>query len=178
MVNEEEWKIHMTSDGRIEEDYQLRKVRFQSVISVHVWRKFTKKYFICYFYCKMMSYFLLKCLDNFFLMNEPKDVSFGIWTNISYSPDVLYMYINLFCAFSAYILWWTGPPPATRDVAIPASLLSLGLHIWGEGGHQKRPLHTVPGHQENEVQHRISNSKLFDNSVAKKTQTHPIINTQ
>lgn len=78
MVNEEEWKIHMTSDGRIEEDYQLRKVRFQSVISVHVYRKFTKQYFICYFYCKMMSYFLLKCLDNFFLMNEPKDVSFGI----------------------------------------------------------------------------------------------------
>lgn len=52
MVNEEEWKIHMTSDGRIEEDYQLRKVRFQSVISVHVWRKFTKNYFISYFYCK------------------------------------------------------------------------------------------------------------------------------
>lgn len=78
------------------------------------------------------------------------------------------MYINLFCAFSAYILWGTGPPPETRDLAIPASLLSLGLHIRGEGGHQKRPLHTVPGHQENEVQHRISNSKLFDNSVAKK----------
>lgn len=36
MVNEEEWKIHMTSDGRIEEDYQLRKVRFQSVIGIHV----------------------------------------------------------------------------------------------------------------------------------------------
>lgn len=52
MVNEEEWKIHMTSDGRIEEDYQLRKVRFQSVISIHVWRKFTNKYFISYFYCK------------------------------------------------------------------------------------------------------------------------------
>lgn len=79
-----------------------------------------------------------------------------------------YMNINLFCAFSAYILWGTGPPPETRDLAIPASLLSLGLHIRGEGGHQKRPLHTVPGHQENEVQHRISNSKLFDNSVAKK----------
>lgn len=79
-----------------------------------------------------------------------------------------YMNINLFFAFSAYILWGTGPPPETRDLAIPASLLSLGLHIRGEGGHQKRPLHTVPGHQENEVQHRISNSKLFDNSVAKK----------
>lgn len=130
------------------------------------------------FTVKMMSYFLLKCLDNVFLMNEPKDVSFGIWINISYSPDVLYMNINLFCAFSAYILWGTGPPPETRDLAIPASLLSLGLHIWGKGGHQKRPLHTVPGHQENEVQHRISNSKLFDNSVAKKIQTHPIINTQ
>lgn len=30
------------------------------------------------FTVKMMSYFLLKCLDNVFLMNEPKDVSFGI----------------------------------------------------------------------------------------------------
>lgn len=27
MVNEEEWKIHMTTEGRIVEDYQLRKVR-------------------------------------------------------------------------------------------------------------------------------------------------------
>lgn len=70
MVNEEEWKIHMTSDGRIEEDYQLRKVRFQSVIGVHVWRKFTKKYFISYFYCKNDELFFKNaCIIFFWWMN-------------------------------------------------------------------------------------------------------------
>lgn len=36
MVNEEEWKIHMTSDGRIEEDYQLRKHIFFGGLDPHL----------------------------------------------------------------------------------------------------------------------------------------------
>lgn len=58
MVNEEEWKIHMTSDGRIEEDYQLRKVRFQSVIGVYVWRNLPVLEIISpvISHVKMMSY--------------------------------------------------------------------------------------------------------------------------
>lgn len=58
MVNEEEWKIHMTSDGRIEEDYQLRKVRFQSVIGVYVRRNLPVPEIISpvISHVKMMSY--------------------------------------------------------------------------------------------------------------------------
>lgn len=37
-----------------------------------------KNILLVIFIVKMMSYFLLKCLDNFFLMNEFKDVFFGI----------------------------------------------------------------------------------------------------
>lgn len=82
-----------------------------------------------------MSYFLLKCLDNVFLMNEFKDVFFGIWINISYSFDVLYMNINLFCVFLVYIFWGIGFLFEIWDLVIFVLLLFLGFYIWGEGGY-------------------------------------------
>lgn len=94
-----------------------------------------KNILLVIFIVKMMSYFLLKCLDNFFLMNEFKDVFFGIWINISYSFDVLYMNINLFCVFLVYIFWWIGFLFEIRDVVIFVLLLFLGFYIWGEGGY-------------------------------------------
>lgn len=68
-------------------------------------------------------------------MNEFKDLFFGIWINISYSFDVLYMYINLFCVFLVYIFWGIGFLFEIRDVVIFVLLLFLGFYIWGEGGY-------------------------------------------
>lgn len=94
-----------------------------------------KNILLVIFIVKMMSYFLLKCLDNVFLMNEFKDVFFGIWINISYSFDVLYMNINLFCVFLVYIFWGIGFLFEIRDLVIFVLLLFLGFYIWGKGGY-------------------------------------------
>lgn len=71
------------------------------------------------FTVKMMSYFLLKCLDNFFLMNEPKDVSFGIWTNISYSHNVLYINCTLICFVHFQHIFFGGLDPHLRHETWP-----------------------------------------------------------
>lgn len=68
-------------------------------------------------------------------MNEFKDVFFGIWINISYSFDVLYMNINLFCVFLVYIFWGIGFLFEIWDLVIFVLLLFLGFYIRGEGGY-------------------------------------------
>lgn len=54
---------------------------------------------------------------------------------ISYSFDVLYMYINLFCVFLVYIFWGIGFLFEIRDLVIFVLLLFLGFYIRGEGGY-------------------------------------------
>lgn len=87
MVNEEEWKIHMTSDGRIEEDYQLRKVSFQDTIRVLLNTKFTstKKLFSSYFPPFIFRYFPPDlCLDKDFIRIHLPEIKLPLATATIY----------------------------------------------------------------------------------------------